>query len=117
MSLYDAFNAIEAVLWAVVAVVIWCRAPTPTRQQRLSVHLALAAFLAFGATDLLEIGSQGRLPMWLWGCKIGCGVAILIARYMWRGWATFRWRDREMTFAARCLIAVVGVVALQRLIG
>jgi hypothetical protein len=96
MNWYDAFNAIEAGLWASVALVIPCRFAANGLQQRAAVVLASVSFLAFGVADLLELGRDGLLPLWLWVTKIGCGGAILAARYTWIGWNRFRWRDREM---------------------
>lgn len=117
MNWYNAFNTVEAGLWAIVAVVIPNRAACGNRQQRAALALASAAFLAFGATDLLEIGRDGYLPIWLWGCKIACGVAILTARYMWLGWTKFRWRDCEVLFGLACLLAVTVLIYLQSRIG
>lgn len=114
MNWYDAFNAIEAVLWVIVAGVIAIRVPRTTAQQRFAIILGSMAFLAFAGTDLLEIGRTGTFPAWLWGLKIGCGIAILAARYTWRGWHRFRWTDREMQFGIACLIGVAVIIALQR---
>ena len=88
-------------------------ARTMTWQQRGAVALGSAAFLAFGGTDLLEIGCAGRLPSWLWGLKIACGCAILVARYTYRGWRTFRWTDREFLFGLALLAGVAIVLAVQ----
>ncbi len=76
--------------------------------------MATMAFIAFGMTDLLEVGRIGTFPLWLWGLKIACGIAILASRYTWLGWQRFRWTDREMRFGIGCLIAVIGIIALQR---
>jgi hypothetical protein len=115
MNWYDTFNALEAGLWGLVAVIIPCRATAANRQQRAAVILASASFVAFGFTDLLEIGTNGLLPLWLWGCKIGCGGAILSARYTWLGWTKFHWRDREFLFGLACLAGVFALIALQGL--
>lgn len=114
---YNAFNTVEAGLWGVVALVILCRPQVDNRRQRSAVVLGGIAFIAFGLTDLLEVGREGRLPQWLWGAKVACGVAIVSARYTWRGWATFRWRDREFLFGLACLLAVGVIIYLQRAIG
>ena len=111
--LYDAFNLCEAVLWGIVAAVIELRAPAANRRQGTAVTAAALAFILFGLTDVLEVGTHGRLPGWLWACKIACGATILAARDHWRGWKTFRWRDREFVFGMCCLTAVLCVVALQ----
>lgn len=113
MPWYDAFNLVEALLWALVAAVIFRRAPAATPRQRCAVTLASTAFILFGLTDVLEVGTHGRPPMWLWAAKIACGGTILAARYHWRGWRTFGWRDRELLFGLCCLTAVLLIVALQ----
>lgn len=79
--------------------------------------LATAAFVAFGVTDLLEIGHGGVIPLWLWAFKIACGCGILAARYTWHGWNTFRWRDREFLFGIGCLVAVGVVITVQQVLG
>jgi hypothetical protein len=114
MLWYDRFNLVEACLWGLVALVIPFRARAADLQQRAAVVLASVAFLAFGGTDLLEIGCAGHIPGWLWGLKIACGAAIVAARYTYRGWRTFRWRDREFLFALALLAAVIAVIGLQR---
>jgi hypothetical protein len=115
MNWYNTFNAVEACLWGLVAVVIPLKASRDSAQQRIGVWLASAGFVAFGVTDLLEIGRQGAIPLWLWGFKIACGVSILVARYTWRGWNTFRWRDREVLFGLFCLASALALILLQRL--
>jgi hypothetical protein len=117
MNLYNTFNVIEAGLWGIVALVIAWRTPRHSAQQRLAVLLGSGGFLAFGMTDLAEVGRDGALPLWLWGCKIACGVTILAARYTWRGWGLFRWRDREVLFGAACLLAVALIIWLQSTLG
>jgi len=116
MGWYNTFNAVEAGLWGVVAVVIACCTPCSTRQQRAAVTLGSAAFMAFGVTDLLEIGRAGAIPLWLWGLKIACGSGILAAHYTWRGWTTFRCRDREFLFGLGCLVAVAIMIAVQHVV-
>ena len=113
MLWYDRFNFVEACLWVLVALAIPLRAKANSGQQRVAVALGSVAFLAFGATDLLEIGRAGHIPGWLWGLKVACGAAILSARYTYRDWRTFHWRDREFLFALACLAAVVLVIAVQ----
>jgi len=116
MSWYDAFNAVEAGLWGVVAVVIAWRTPRQTSQQWVAVWLAGGAFLAFSVTDLLELGRAGDLPLWLWGLKIACGVAIFAARFLWLGWKQFSWHSREVRFGLACLFAVLLIIALQHVL-
>lgn len=117
MNWYESFNLAEACLWVLVAAVIVIRAPRKSRQQRWGVFLGAVSFVAFGLTDVIEARHQGSIPLWLWGFKILCGVGILSARYTWRGWSTFRWRDREFLFGLGCLIAVIAVIVLQFQIG
>lgn len=116
MDWYNAFNAIEAALWVVVAITIAVRVPCANWRQRSGALLGSTAFVAFGGSDLLEIGRAGALPLWLWGLKIVCGCAILAARFTWLGWSQFRWRSREFLFGFACLIAVIFVIVVQRLI-
>lgn len=113
MNWYNAFNAAEAGLWATVAVIIPARVACATRQQWAGVTLACAAFLAFGGTDLLEIGREGSIPMWLWAAKVACGTMILSARYTWLGWNRFRWHNRDVLFGVACLASVGVLIALQ----
>ena len=115
MNWYNSFNAVEAVLWGVVAIVIPLRVPCATWQQRCGVILASCAFLLFGITDLLEINKEGFIPLWLWGLKIACGMGILSSRYLWLGWNKFSWRDREVVFGLACLLSVGVLIYLQRL--
>jgi hypothetical protein len=114
MNWYNIFNAIEAGLWFVVALAIPCRIPCLSRQQRLGVILGCLAFITFGITDILEIGREGFIPLWLWGLKVACGTAILTARYTWLGWNKFRWRDREVLFGLACLASVGVLIYLQQ---
>jgi uncharacterized membrane protein len=113
MNWYDLFNTLEAVLWVGVAVVV-VRTPRRNRREAAACGLAVVGFLVFAATDLLEIGRDGRLPLWLWGLKIACGTAILAARFLWLG--RFRWRSRELLFAVGCLLAVLLILVLQHLL-
>lgn len=113
MNWYDAFNALEAGLWVIVAAVIVFCVPCHTLQQRFGTGLGGVAFLAFAGTDLLEVGRIGIFPVWLWGLKIVCGITILAARYTWRGWHRFRWTDREVRFGIACLLSVFLIIALQ----
>ncbi len=114
MDWYNAFNAIEAALWMVVAITIAVCVPCANWQQRSGVVMAGGAFVAFGGTDLLELGRDGSLPLWLWGLKIACGCAILAARFTWLGWNHFHWRSREFLFGWACLAAVVTIIIVQR---
>lgn len=114
MSLYDAFNAVEAVLWGLVAAIILLRTRCETWQQRNGALLGGAAFLVFGVTDLCEIGRAGNLPIWLWSLKIACGLAILAARFTWLGWNRFSWKSRAFGFGLGCLAAVLLIIVLQR---
>jgi hypothetical protein len=113
MSLYDTFNTVEGLLWWGVAVFLLARRQTNEPRRQRAVRLAAATFLVFGVTDWLELGSGGRLPLWLWGLKIACGGVIFFCRYEWRGWHTLRWSDREVLFAIACLVGVAIIVAVQ----
>lgn len=113
MSWYRLFNLTEAVLWWIVAVVIFLKVPRDNRQQRWGAMLAVVAFAAFGVTDLLESSQERGIPLWLWGFKILCGVGIFSARYTWLGWSRFRWTDREFLFGLGCLVAVIVLIVLQ----
>jgi hypothetical protein len=110
---YQAFNLAEAVLWWCAAMVIVCRVPCASLQQRGAVVLGGISFIAFGVTDVLEATHEHWIPLWLWGFKVLCGVGIFSARYTWRGWNRFRWSDREFLFGLGCLIAVMMLVWLQ----
>ena len=46
--------------------------------------------------------------------RLALGSGIVAARYTWRGWVTFRWRDREVLFGLGCLVAVGALITLQR---
>jgi hypothetical protein len=113
MNWYDTFNAIEAALWAIVAIVIPLKATPTCGRQRFAIALASITFIAFGVSDLFEIGKDGNLPMWLWGYKVSCGIFIFSARFTWRGWSSFRLSDREVLFGLFCLIAVSVLILLQ----
>ena len=113
MIWYDRFNLLEAGLWVVVALAILFRARLETHQQRWGVAVAGITFVVFGVTDLLEIGSAGFVPGWLWSLKIVCGAVILAARYAYRGWRTWRWTDREFLFGVAMLVAVGVVIVVQ----
>lgn len=109
-SWYVQFNAAEGVLWMLIAAFVATNVPCSTPQQRWSTRLGAAAFVLFGLTDWLECRYEGLIPLWLWAAKIGCGAVLLIARYGWKGWRTFRWNDREVVFAAGCLVAVLAII-------
>lgn len=115
-SWYIVFNAAEGLLWMTVALAIWIRCPVENRQQLWAVRLGSLAFAVFGVTDWMECSFEGRIPPWLWCLKVACGAAILAARYTWRGWNSFRFRDREVLFAMFCLIAVAGLMWLQAVV-
>jgi hypothetical protein len=115
MSLYDLFNAAEGLLWWGVAAYLLWRVPTDEPRRRRALRAAAAIFLVFGITDWLELGTGGRLPLWLWGLKIACGAGIFACRYEWRGWHTLRWNDREVLFGVGCLVGVAIIVVVQNL--
>ena len=113
MNLYQLFNSVEAIIWFVVALLIVVRIDHSSRGRLLGVVLGSTAFIVFGVTDLMELPTQGRLPMWLWSLKIACGVQMIAARYTWLGWSRFHWRHREVLFGLGCLAAVSIVISLQ----
>lgn len=115
MSLYDLFNAAEGLLWWGVAAHLLLRVPTHEPRRHRALRLAAATFLVFGVTDWLELGSGGRLPLWLWGLKIACGLVVFACRYEWRGWRALRWHDREVLFGILCLIGVAIIVTIQHM--
>jgi len=112
-SVYDLFNLVEGLLWWGVAGFLLSRARPSTGQQRWAIGVGAIGFLVFGVTDFLEIGSAGQLSGGLWGLKIACGTAIFCSRYLWRGWNSFRWIDREFLFGIFCLLSVAVVITLQ----
>lgn len=112
-SWYVQFNLLEGLFWMMVAAVIALRVPAGTFQQRFAVLLAALAFVVFGVTDWLESRYEAKIPLWLWALKIACGCTVLAARYTWRGWHTFRWRDRELGFGVFCLMSVFALIWLQ----
>ena len=97
----------------VVAATIAINAERSRRSQLIAVVIGAVAFVFFGVSDLLELPTAGQLPAWLWGFKIFCGTLIFVARYTWRGWSQFRWRDREVVFGLSCLVAVSVVMSVQ----
>lgn len=113
MSIYDTFNFVEGLLWWGVALLLARKATDTPPHARRPLVVAALAFVLFGITDWLEPGRAGRLPLWLWALKVICGVAILWARYEWRGWRTMRWHDRELLFSAGCLLGVATAMMLQ----
>ncbi len=78
MSLYDLFTGRGSpVVGRGGALAVGaCRRRTPPQA---GVCAAAAIFLVFGVTDWLELGTGGRLPLWLWGLKVACGAGIFAA--------------------------------------
>lgn len=113
MNWYDAFNTLEGVLWVGVAITLIVRVPCDTPQRVWAVAVASVAFVVFGVSDWLEVDCDGRLPLWLWGLKITCGVVIFVCRFTWSGWQHARLQSRELHFGLFCLIAVLAIMALQ----
>ena len=66
-------------IWGIVAAVVDLGAPVTSRPQGASVTTAALAFVLFGLSDVLEVGTCGILPGWLWGLKVACGGIILAA--------------------------------------
>lgn len=116
-NLYVWFNAAEGVFWILVGGFVWLRIPRQNSRQTRSVWIAAIAFVSFGVSDWIECRYERMIPLWLWGWKTLCGAALLVARYEWRGWSTFRVTDREFLFGLFCLASVFGLIVLQRAIG
>lgn len=116
-SWYVLFNACEGALWMIAAGVLAGRAPRSGPRQEQAVRVATVALLMFGVSDWLECRYEARIPLWLWGFKVACGVALLVARFQWRGWNQFRISDREVLFGLFCLMCVAGLIVLQRSVG
>ncbi len=116
-SWYVRFNAVEGLLWVVVAVFVAVRTPAVNLQQRWEARCGSLAFALFGTTDWLECRYEAMIPLWLWSLKIACGSAIFASRYTWRGWDRFRFRDREVLFGVFCLTCVAALIWLQRRVG
>jgi hypothetical protein len=113
MNWYDDFNRLEGVLWWLVALGVLGLTKRRTSKQHALTWLAAAGFVVFGVSDWLEVGCEGRLPLWLWALKIGCGVVILGCHFAWTGWQPGQLRSREFRFAMVCLAAVCGILLLQ----
>lgn len=79
------FNALEACLWwAIAGGLVWRRARWPADRRGPGWALVLA-FVAFGASDLIEVGTGAWWRPWpLLLLKAACVVAI--AGLGWRLW-------------------------------
>lgn len=110
---YRNFNSIEAFLWIGVAVYLVTRVKSQNRRQRWALWIAAATFVIFGASDWLEAGLEGRVPLWLYAMKIACGASIFACRFTWLGWRMWHWRHREFLFGVFCLIAVSVAIWFQ----
>lgn len=87
MDALATFNLVEAAIWALFGVILLGAAARRRPGWRHAV-VAGAAFLAFGASDLVEVrtGTWWR-PWWLLAWKAGC-VVVLAGTY--RSWRRFR---------------------------
>ena len=110
---YRRFNQTEAVLWLLVALFILWRVRPANARQRVAVWAAAATFAVFGLSDWLEADQYGRVPLWLYGLKIACGLSIFVCRFTWLGWSTWHWRHREFLFGVFCLAAVAFAIWFQ----
>ena len=111
--IYEVFNRLEGAAWWIIGLALPFFVPHQTRRQRWALVGAFFGFVMFGVTDFLEAPLRGQLPWWLWGLKILCAAWLLCCRFFYIGWHRFRLTDRYVIFAAFCLIAVFGVMALQ----
>ena len=87
-SAVDSFNAVEVVLWLIVALVLF---HLGRRHQRLRGHAWSAAslFVLFGISDLVELQTGAWWqPWWLLAWKALCLVGLLAiglsARRVWK---------------------------------
>ncbi len=83
-NIHSVGNAIEAVLWFVVAAILLVariRRPTSGREY----GIAVVALIAFGLSDVVEIqtGAWWR-PWWLLVWKSGCLVLLARVAWTWR---------------------------------
>ena len=116
LSIYEAFNYGEGVIWFVAAVVTPLKCKLTTRTQRIGVTLASIGFILFGMSDFFEATRQGNISLWLWAFKILSGSIILAGRFTYVGWKKFSVSDRYFRFGLFCLVAVVVLVVLQELL-
>jgi hypothetical protein len=80
--LHTLFNAIEASLWSLIAVVIAWRSWRAAGRSRIVGATAAVAFAAFAVSDLIEIqtGAWYR-PVWLLAWKAAC-IIVFAACYL-----------------------------------
>ncbi len=78
MSLFEVGNYCEAGLWAAIAVCFLCFALRRPGAVRGRLFLVALTFLAFGASDVVEVrtGAWWR-PWWLLAWKAAC-LAVLL---------------------------------------
>ena len=72
-------NQVEAVIWFIVAVVLFVRSFSAPAQYKLITYLASLAFLAFGISDIIETYTGGWWkPWWLLVLKGTCIVIFIV---------------------------------------
>jgi hypothetical protein len=79
--LHAVFNAIEAVVWSLIAAVLAWLSWRATGRTRAVCATAAIAFAAFAVSDLIEIqtGAWYR-PLWLLAWKAAC-IIVFVACY------------------------------------
>lgn len=77
-TIHATFNWVEALVWGLAALaVFWMTRRSPAPVRRLG-RLAAAAYLAFGASDIVEVRTGAWYdPWWLLAWKAAC-VAVLV---------------------------------------
>jgi hypothetical protein len=114
MNWYNVFNSIEAALWAAIALSVLFATPIASRRQRAAVWVGCLALIAFGVTDLLELGRDGRLPLWLWGLKAVVFGLMVACQMVYSGVKQVRWNSREIVLCTGLGLGALGIIVLQR---
>jgi len=85
MELEESFNYSEAILWFVVAVVLFIKSRRAEPMRRKLARIVSVAFAVFAVTDLIEVqtGAWWR-PWWLFALKAACVLAFVTAWWKYR---------------------------------